>query len=146
MELTERQRAFAEENHHLVEEFLKYRNLPIDEYYDVVIFRYLRAVQQYDERDDLKQYKFSTIAKNHMRSALGNHFKKEKSRNSKVKMLSLDYPFFEGNGTLHDIVADERVDVCGTVCNKLSRTSKQPRLTNRAYKRTVMYAAVKEAA
>ena len=74
--LNERQKRFAEEHHGVIESFLRSRGLSVDEYYDVVIFRYLRAVKQYDERDDLKQYAFSTIANNHMRSALGHHVRK----------------------------------------------------------------------
>ena len=56
----------------------------MDEFYDVVIFRFMRAVKQYDERDDLKQYKFSTIANNAMRWALASHFGEERSRNEGV--------------------------------------------------------------
>lgn len=78
--LTERQEQFLAEHHYLVEDFLKYRGLPMDEFYDVVIFRFMRAVKQYDERDDLKKYKFSTIANNAMRWALASHFGEEKSR------------------------------------------------------------------
>ena len=56
--LTEGQKRFAEEHHEVLESFLKYRSLPFDEYYDIVVFRFLRAVQQYDEREDLKKYSF----------------------------------------------------------------------------------------
>ena len=91
--LNERQRMFAEEHHNIIEEFLNARKLPMDEFYDVVVFRFLKAVKQYDEREDLKQYAFATIAKNHMRSALGNHFKKERNRMNGYRVLSLDYSF-----------------------------------------------------
>ena len=60
--LTEKQRQFAADNHYVLENFLRYRGMPMDEFYDVVIFRFLKAVQQYDERKDLQKYKFSTIA------------------------------------------------------------------------------------
>ena len=43
--LTEEQSAFAEKHHHVVMDFLRRRWLPESEFYDVVIFRYLRAVQ-----------------------------------------------------------------------------------------------------
>lgn len=76
--LTERQQRFAEEHHKVLEDFLRYRGLPFDEFYDVVVFRFLRAVKQYDENAALRQYSFNTIAKNHMRSALGNHYAKQK--------------------------------------------------------------------
>lgn len=120
-QLNERQREFAEKNHRILEDFLRYRNLPKDEFYDVVVFRFLRAVKQYDERDDLKKYTFRTIANNHMRSALGNYCKKLKRQNEGLKMLSLDYPIARNsNFTLSDVIADDRVDVCEEVCRKLS--------------------------
>lgn len=148
IKLTEKQRQFAAEHHYVLENFLRYRHLPVDEFYDVVVFRFLRAVQQYDEREDLKQYKFSTIAENHMRSALGNYFKKQKRKNDKIQMLSLDCPISGyPDMTLLDTIADERVDVCETVCEKLSRpSSARKRLLNtRPYLHT-RTAAMAEAA
>lgn len=125
-QLNERQREFAERNHKVLEDFLKYRDLPQDEFYDVVVFRFLRAVKQYDERDDLKQYSFRTIANNHMRSALGGYFKKLRKEHEKMQVLSLDCPISSNsNFTLSDIVADERVDICEEVCQKLSPESEQ---------------------
>ncbi len=125
-QLNERQRTFAERNHKVLEDFLKYRDLPQDEFYDVVVFRFLRAVKQYDERDDLKQYSFRTIANNHMRSALGGYFKKLRKEHEKMQVLSLDCPISSNsNFTLSDIVADERVDICEEVCQKLSPESEQ---------------------
>ncbi len=82
--LTEKQEQFLAEHHYLVEDFLKYRGLPMDEFYDVVIFRFMRAVKQYDERDDLKQYKFSTIANNAMRWALAKPLRRRKEVEMKV--------------------------------------------------------------
>jgi len=45
--MTQEEREFAEQNHDLVMGFLRYRRLPMDDFYDVVIFGYLSAVQQY---------------------------------------------------------------------------------------------------
>ena len=45
--LTKEQRRFAEENHHLVFTFLNQKDLPESAFYDVVIFGYLKAVQEY---------------------------------------------------------------------------------------------------
>lgn len=126
--LTENQRRFAEEHHNVLENFLKYRGLPLDEYYDVVVFRFLRAVQQYDEREDLRQYAFETIAKNHMKSALGNYFRQQKRIKQNVVLLSLDYPISESGLTFGDTIADESVDICEQVCKKLSRTNREYRL------------------
>ena len=44
--LNDTQRIFAEKNHNLVYKFLHEKNLPASEYYDIIIFGYLRAVQR----------------------------------------------------------------------------------------------------
>ena len=45
--MTQEEREFAEQKHDLVVEFLRRRHLPMNDYYDIVIFGYLSAVQQY---------------------------------------------------------------------------------------------------
>ena len=45
--MTQEEREFAEQRHDLVIDFLRYRHLPMDDFYDIVIFGYLSAVQQY---------------------------------------------------------------------------------------------------
>ena len=45
--LTKEQQAFAAEHHGLVYKFLNDNHLPEDEFYDVVIFPYLKAVRDY---------------------------------------------------------------------------------------------------
>ena len=45
--LTKEQQEFAAEHHGLVYKFLNDNHLPEDEFYDVVIFPYLKAVRDY---------------------------------------------------------------------------------------------------
>ena len=45
--MTNEEREFAEQQHDLVTDFLRCKHLLMDDYYDVVIFGYLSAVQQY---------------------------------------------------------------------------------------------------
>ena len=45
--MTQEERDFAEQKHNLVIQFLHCKCLPMDDYYDIVIFGYLSAVQQY---------------------------------------------------------------------------------------------------
>ena len=45
--MTQEEREFAEQNHNLVIDYLRCKCLPMDDFYDVVIFGYLSAVQQY---------------------------------------------------------------------------------------------------
>ena len=51
--LSPAERSVAEENHYLVERFLSSRKLPSDEWYDVVVFRYLRAVELWFRRPEI---------------------------------------------------------------------------------------------
>ena len=60
--LNDTQRIFAEKNHNLVYKFLHEKNLPASEYYDIVIFGYLRAVQRYLTDPNLAGYSFATVA------------------------------------------------------------------------------------
>lgn len=46
----------------------------------------------------------------------------ERQRMNGYRVLSLDYNFPNSTLTLADILADESVDVCEEVCEKLSRT------------------------
>ena len=45
--ITQEEREFAEQRHDLVIDFLRFKCLPMSDFYDVVIFGYLSAVQQY---------------------------------------------------------------------------------------------------
>lgn len=71
--MTDEQRKLAEENHDLVYEFLKANQLPINQYYDIVIFGYLCAVQEYCENLALQRYKFTTIAWKKMQRELSSY-------------------------------------------------------------------------
>ena len=131
MELTQKQREFAEANYGVLEDFLKMRGLPQDEFYDVVVFRFLRAVQQYDECEELRQQGFQSLAGNQMQSALSQYFSHQARRRRQYRMLSLDYPLAEDpNMTFGDTIADTSVDVCMEVCEKLSRMPKRLRLSH----------------
>ena len=59
--LNDTQRIFADKNHNLVYKFLHEKNLPASEYYDIVIFGYLRAVQRYLTDPNLAGYSFSRL-------------------------------------------------------------------------------------
>jgi hypothetical protein len=71
--LTKRESDYAAEHHDLIYAFLRKNRYSIDDYYDVVVFGYLRAVRSYLGRDELRRYAFSTIAFSAMRSSMGNH-------------------------------------------------------------------------
>lgn len=71
--LTKEEQRFAKENHNLVKKFLFQKDLPESVFYDVVIFGYLRAVQEYCEKPRLRKYAFSTLSWKRMQSAMSNY-------------------------------------------------------------------------
>ena len=73
--LTGEQKHLAELNHDLVYKFLNENDLPESEYYDVVIFGYLCATQEYCENPKLKKYSFTTVAWQKMLCAVKDHKK-----------------------------------------------------------------------
>ena len=72
--LTEEQKIFAEQHHVLVERFLWKNHLERSEFYDVVIFGYLEAVQEYLEKPELSKYPFSSIAWRKMKYCMINEY------------------------------------------------------------------------
>lgn len=120
MKLTKAEKDFASRHHELVTEYLKRRRLSENDFYDVVVFRYLKAVQNYLSNETLRQYAFQTIAFRAMDSAVNNHFKSMRTQTRTAIVLSLDYPVnYSGTLTFQDILADNDCDVFETVCAKL---------------------------
>jgi RNA polymerase sigma-70 factor (ECF subfamily) len=90
-ELTLEQQTFAEEHHNLVYAFLHKKNLHGDDYYDVIVFGYLRAVQKYLLRTDLRRkYAFSTIAWRAMECELGRHRRAQSCPMRRAVTVSLE--------------------------------------------------------
>jgi len=88
-ELTQEQQTFAEDNHNLVYAFLREKKLRRDEFYDIIIFGYLQAVQKYLLRTDLRQqYDFSTIAWSAMECKLDQYFRAQSRPSRKVVTVS----------------------------------------------------------
>lgn len=82
--LTEPERAFAEQRHNLIYSFLNANSLPVNEFYDVVAFGYLRAVRRYHREKKLQKYSFNTIAWQAMRSEVGNKRKADRIRDALI--------------------------------------------------------------
>ncbi len=60
--LTAEESTFAAEHHDVLCSYLRIHGLPADDFYDIAVFGYLRAVRKYLARPELRQYKFTTIA------------------------------------------------------------------------------------
>lgn len=103
--LTSEEQCFAERNHYLVGRFLRQNKLEPDDWYDVVIFRYLLAVKKWHQRPDLHCWKFSTVVWNDMRSAVGHEREKESKR---IQTISLNeaVPGTEGLTYMEKITAE----------------------------------------
>ena len=71
--LTLEEQLFAAQNHNLVYAFLQEKNLPEDVFYDVVIFGFMRAVQEYVSGKRFRVYSFSTIAWKRMENSVSNY-------------------------------------------------------------------------
>lgn len=102
--LTPEQRLFAEEHHDLVYKFLRKKQLPIDEFYDVVIFGYLRAVYRFLTLPELQKYSFKTVAWKGMEGELCNHNRICKSRKRNAFVVSLYMPVYEDGLPLEETI------------------------------------------
>lgn len=89
--LTNYEKQFADKYHNVVYSFLHKNKLVVSEYYDVVIFRYLGAVQRYLSTEKLRKYSFTTIAWSAMNSALDHHRKQEKRRINFCPITDTEY-------------------------------------------------------
>ncbi len=87
--LTLEQKIFATQNHDIVYKFLNENSLSIDEFYDVVIFGYLRAVKRFFKEKELQCYQFATIAWNCMKVDLINHSKAQSRKKHSAETISL---------------------------------------------------------
>lgn len=89
--LTPEQQDFAAEHHGLVYAFLKDNRLPYDDFYDIVVFGYLRAVKSYFSDFKLAStYEFSTIAYTNMKSELCKHYTKQNRQKRKGYTVSIE--------------------------------------------------------
>ena len=107
--LSKTQKEFASKNLGLVFKFLRENDLDENEFFDEVIFRYMRSVKRYNTEKSLRKYRFSTIAWRGMSAAKAAYFLKQARRNEKVSFISLDanVPGCE-DLKLSDVISDSR--------------------------------------
>ncbi len=114
--LSESERDFAAQNHYLVINFMKRNELDMDEYYDVLIFRYLRAVKRYlEEREQTMDF-VSTVNKT-LGLALRDCIKKQYRQEQYERAASLDALISDGY-TLLDLLANGEPDPCEELCGR----------------------------
>lgn len=93
IKLTNEERLYAAIHHNLVFRFLRKNRLSKDEYYDVVILAYLKAIKRYWTEEDLRKYRFSTIAWGAMRSSVGNYRKTLNRKKRQGTVISLEQKY-----------------------------------------------------
>ncbi|WP_304976627.1 hypothetical protein [uncultured Alistipes sp.] len=104
--LSEEARELARRNAQTIERFLGHHRLS-DDWYDVVVFRYLLTVQNWLDRPELHRYAFSTIAWRAMSSAVSNERRKQQRR---IRTVSLDAPVPGTDGlTLGDTLTEDNL-------------------------------------
>lgn len=106
--LTAEEYEFAARYHESIEKFLKYRRLNPDDWYDIAVFGYLKAVKLWFNRAELHIYDFEAIAYNSMRSIVGNEYRKQSTARKYETFFGLNDAIgdTDGNLTYLDMIAD----------------------------------------
>lgn len=101
--LTKEQRDFATKWHNLIYTFLNDKGLPAEDYYDIVVFGFLRAVKEYFSKPILQEkYSFSTIAWKKMDASLIDFYKSQSCQKRTASVVSLHS--YYGPFTLEEIL------------------------------------------
>lgn len=101
------QNDFATIHHNLIYKFLNYYHLPEDEYYDIVVFGYLKAVNDYLTKEHLRSYSFTTIAWKDMTKQLSNYYKSQNRQKRKACVISLQESPYSNGLPLEEILPAE---------------------------------------
>lgn len=102
--LTKEQQDFAAEYHGLVYKFLNDNHLPENEFYDVVIFPYLKAVQDYCNSASTQKYSFSTIAIRQMKFRLYDYFRTQAHRKRNAEVISIHLGLYPDGVPLEEVL------------------------------------------
>lgn len=89
-QMTRVEREFATKWHNLIYAFLNEKGLPVDDYYDIVVFGFLHAVKVYFSKPALKRFSFATIAWKKMEGELIDHYRKNARKKRSGYTISLN--------------------------------------------------------
>ena len=110
--LTEMEKRMAEENHNLVYSFLHRHGYSIEEFYNVVIFGYLRGIQVYNRKEDIrKKYQLAFICERNMLAETKDYFRSQNSQKRKPMEItvSLDINYAETDN-IYNLVSGKSVE------------------------------------
>ena len=102
--LTKEQQDFAAEHHGLVYKFLNDNHLPENEFYDVVIFPYLKAVKDYFSDESAQHYSFAAIAMHRMRLCIYDYFRSQARRKRNAEVISIHLGLYPDGVPLEDVL------------------------------------------
>ena len=85
--LTQEEADFSEEHLSIVWWFLNEYKLPADDWFDIVVLRYLLTVKRWFTLPQLRRYSFTTLAVSAMKSAVNTERRKQSRR---PQTISLD--------------------------------------------------------
>ena len=78
--LTPTERQFANDNYHLINEFLKRSKLDAEEFFDIVVMDFLLSVEIYLNNEELQsKCNFESVSYMIMRRAVNHHFREQKA-------------------------------------------------------------------
>lgn len=110
--LSEMEKRQAEEHHGLVYSFLHRHGYSIEEFYNITIFGYLKGIQTYNRREDLKKkYQLAFICEQYMRAEIKDHFRVQNAQKRKPTetIISLDANHTETDN-LYNLVGGKSVE------------------------------------
>ena len=96
--LTEIEKELVEKHHNLVYAFLHRHGYSIEDYYNIAIWGYLKAVQVYCRREDLqRRCDLEFVCNQYLRAEISNHHRTENAKKRKPAeiILSLDTEYAE---------------------------------------------------
>ena len=91
--LNDVEKRMSEEHHGLVYSFLHRHGYSIEEFYNIAIFGYLKGIQTYNRREDLKEkYQLAFICEQYMRAEIKDRFRVQNAQKRKPTgtIISLD--------------------------------------------------------
>ena len=110
--LNDVEKRMSEEHHGLVYSFLHRHGYSIEEFYNICIFGYLKAIQTYNRREDLrKKYQLAFICEQYMRAEVKDHFRVQNAQKRKPTetIISLDANYTETDN-LYNLVGGKSVE------------------------------------
>ena len=110
--LTDVEKRMSEEHHGFVYSFLHRHGYSIEDMYNVCIFGYLKAIQTYNRREDLrKKYQLAFICEQYMRAEAKDHFRVQNAQKRKPTetIISLDANYTETDN-LYNLIGGKSVE------------------------------------